>query len=115
MNCRDRCHQVFRYLRDVYPVDYTGIPPRLRVVRKMPKDFKDCHGAATWFDRMDSPLIYIRWGQIQYTVPTLLHEYAHLLTEGEGAFGGHGPEFWLTVGILENDFNDHGFRDSRSY
>ena len=115
MNTRDRLHQVFRYLLDIYPCKYTGRKPRLRVMRKMPKEFTECSGGCTWHDDMDSPIIYVQWARKEYAIATLIHEYCHCLTQGRGIDGGHGDEFYLCLGELERDFNSHGYFDSRSY
>lgn len=111
MTNRDRYHQILRWLVDVFPTDKTV---SLRVVKRMPKHSHDCLGACVWSED-GRVLIWIQNGPRPLVIPTLLHEFAHVLTDGRGEAGGHGDEFYQVYGALEREFHATGAVDSATY
>ena len=110
----ERIQQIFKWLK------YTWIPPgghkaRLRLVKKMPEKYEGCSGICVWNEKDDATL-WVKHTTASETIDVLLHEYAHILTEGRGKCDGHGNEFYLMYGSLERHFHYYGgSTDSRTF
>lgn len=109
-----RAHQIFRWLVDVFPPPNSTPKVRMRVVKKLPHEFKECLGVCVWNDKNEA-MLWIKHGTKALMLPVVIHEYAHVLTDGKGISGGHGDAFYLTLGILEREFEATGANDSRHY
>ena len=111
-NRRDRVHQVFLWLCDEFPHD---TPVRLRCPSVMPKSMKDCHGVCVW-NAKNEAMLWIAPTSKSMAVSTILHEYAHVLTDGRGSGDGHGTEFYMVMGQIERAFYyGGGMKDSKEY
>ena len=101
-----RIKQVHRWLVDTWPPP-GGHVSRLRVVLTLPRDYEGCVGVTVWNDAGDT-MIWCRHDGPSPTLDTLLHEYAHVITEGAGICGGHGNKFYLALGEIERAFHYGG-------
>jgi len=111
-NRNNRVHQVFQWLLYEFPHD--GVV-RMRCPKVMPKDYQGCHGVCCWNDKSEV-MIWIAPTNKSMAISTLLHEYAHVLTDGRGSAEGHGTEFYETMGQIERAFYyGGGQKDSKEY
>ena len=99
-NRRDRLHQIFKWLSDEFPHD-TAV--RLRCPQVMPKSMNGCYGVCVW-NAKNEAMLWVGPTSKSMAISTLLHEYAHVLTDGRGSADGHGEEFYVTMGRIERAF-----------
>lgn len=104
---RERCLQIHRWLKGRYPVEGGT---RIRVVKKMPSEFRGCD-AVIVFD-VPPPLIWINGARSRSTmIYALLHEYAHALLHDrhrDWKSIEHSDAFYRIYGVLERHWVDEG-------
>jgi Zn-dependent peptidase ImmA (M78 family) len=109
---RKRLRQIFKWLQYEFPHD--GVV-RMRVVAKMPKSMSGCFGVCAWNEKNEA-MLWIGPTSKSMAITTLLHEYAHVLTDGRGSGEGHGNEFYQVLGQIERAyFYGGGIKDSKEY
>ena len=109
---RRRIRQVFAWLKDEFD---SPVPVRLRVPKEAPKFMKGCFGVCCWNVKGEA-MIWIGPSATSQAISTTLHEYAHVMTDGQGSAEGHGDEFYRTLGRIERQFfYGGGNRASKGY
>jgi len=107
LGSRERCLQIHRWLKGRYPVEGGT---RIRVVKKMPSEFRGCD-AVIVFD-VPPPLIWINGARSRSTmIYALLHEYAHALLHDrhrDWKSIEHSDAFYRIYGVLERRWVDEG-------
>jgi hypothetical protein len=104
-----RVRQVFRWLKvawppPINPATDSRMKVGLRTPISLPALYKDCSGITVWNDA-GGATIWVRHTTIAESIDVLIHEWAHILTEGRGEHSGHGHEFYITYGDLERSFH----------
>jgi len=106
-----RLHQIKRWLEREFPCSNI----RLRVVSRMPKEFKGCLGV--W--EPTTRIIYIDKGQARPSaIYALLHEWAHARVRNLGWHNEeeeHGVHFDVEEGLIRRRWLDGGDVESGNY
>ena len=102
---RDRCKEVVAWLRRTFP---PPVPVVLRVVDSIPEKYGECLGICVWSDDYTSATLWVRETSRSETLSTVMHEYTHVLTSGEGECDGHDDAFYLKLGEVERAFHYGG-------
>ena len=106
-----RLHQIKHWLDREFPCSNI----RLRVVSKMPKEFKDCLGV--W--EPTTRIIYIDKSQARASaIYALLHEWAHARVRNLGWHNEeeeHGVHFDVEEGLIRRRWLDGGDVESENY
>ena len=110
MKTKGRLSQILKWLIDIFPPHSSTPQVRLRVVKTMPKAYHDCLGACVWNDKGEA-MIWIKQNPRALCVPTLIHEYAHILC----GTVDHDDSFYIQLGVLEREFEMTGQSDSTHY
>lgn len=116
LNTRDRLHQVARWARHTFEIDF-----RLRVEKRMPREYRGCLGAVEFPDGLP-PLIRVKPTNRSQSVDTLLHEVAHIIQIDRHGWKesrrneGHDRQFALVAhGVLMRFTYDGGEGESLDF